>query len=567
MYVELVEKSIKNRGKIVALNEVKKQPFDFERYITMFPFDKDILEYVKVNGTIRGYKGRHYCPMCIIDIDNEDVDMARQDCVKLVSHLVSKYKVNTSGLRIYFSGNKGFHLGIPLNVEPSEDVAERCKLFVKEISNIDCDMSIYEPHRIIRLPNSINNKSGLYKIPLTWDELNKPLKWILDRAKKPKEVKHSKLPNGLSVIFERIELLEKTTKETDFFDTPGDGERNNSLFKSACRLFSKGLGSKEVFKIVTAINNTCKNPLPEYEILTLIGSAEQKTGIKQDAFKPFGDFVQEWYDLTKPESNVIHLGFPKFDREMRGKLRGKLCLIAHYGGTRKSLLAQNISYFNIMHNHQRVAYSSMEMGVKDLFDRFIDMICVETNVNPHYEIEQKELTMPGIALKIVENSVAEQYNNFLFLNFSSSLDAEKYRKMLSEIEVDILVVDGLSMMSGTKTEDIDYHTQGLKEIAKEFNILVLLITHVSRGLKKHTRDVSGFLRGSEKIIDNCDFYICPSLLNDGEDQYKRDKGYLRLVNKRGSGNTVNLIYNLDCIRLLMTESDENPDKIQEEVAF
>ena len=69
MYVELVEKGINNRGNFIKLSEVKRQPYDFERYISLFPFTVDVLDYVKINKTIRGYTGRHYCPVVIIDID------------------------------------------------------------------------------------------------------------------------------------------------------------------------------------------------------------------------------------------------------------------------------------------------------------------------------------------------------------------------------------------------------------------------------------------------------------------------------------------------------------------
>ena len=72
MYVELVEGSITNRGKIVELNQVPSKQRSSESYITLFPFDKSILPYVSRFKTVKGFRGLNYVfPALFIDIDNE----------------------------------------------------------------------------------------------------------------------------------------------------------------------------------------------------------------------------------------------------------------------------------------------------------------------------------------------------------------------------------------------------------------------------------------------------------------------------------------------------------------
>ena len=58
------------------------------------------------------------------------------------------------------------------------------------------------------------------------------------------------------------------------------------------------------------------------------------------------EYADDWYESILPEKNKIHLGYEKFDNEFKGKLRGQLFVICGYGGTKKSLLAQNISVLN-----------------------------------------------------------------------------------------------------------------------------------------------------------------------------------------------------------------------------
>ena len=48
MFVELVERDVKNRGNIVPIGKVGMASRDYEAYISLFPFDKNIIEYAKL---------------------------------------------------------------------------------------------------------------------------------------------------------------------------------------------------------------------------------------------------------------------------------------------------------------------------------------------------------------------------------------------------------------------------------------------------------------------------------------------------------------------------------------
>lgn len=285
--------------------------------------------------------------------------------------------------------------------------------------------------------------------------------------------------------------------------------------------------------------------------------------------RPISGWFDEWVNGISEEQNKITLKFPLFDHEMKGKLRGKLGVVIHYGGTKKSLFAQNIAHENIYREGLRVIYSSMEMGVVELGSRFIDINTdTGTPESASRTLEELQKTEPGTVKEIYFSKIAPAYGDKLQITQNSGLTVDEYKILIDRVGgTDILIVDGLSMMGGKGTElDLaSMHTRTLKELAKDRNIFVLCIVHASRGAEKTTRDVSKYARGSEKIIDNCDFYICPSLISDGNDSYMKDYGYLRLVNKRGSGNTVNLIYHFNPKRLIMKQSVHDPDEFERQM--
>jgi len=113
MYVEEIEYKITNRGKVIEAGAVKPVPRDHEYYISLFPYDQTIIDYVRINNSVTGHTGKHFCKYIIFDIDREnDLEGARKDALSLISHLQSEYGLSPDDLWIWFSGSKGFHVAI-----------------------------------------------------------------------------------------------------------------------------------------------------------------------------------------------------------------------------------------------------------------------------------------------------------------------------------------------------------------------------------------------------------------------------------------------------------------------
>lgn len=120
------------------------------------------------------------------DFDSEKVIDAKRDAISLVYRLKSK-GLDEDDIRICFSGSKGFAVEVVTNQQftPAE-----FKAITKELAhNLSTyDSVVSNPSRIFRLPKTKHHKSGLYKIPLYFDELkDMSVEQIKEAAKtKPK---------------------------------------------------------------------------------------------------------------------------------------------------------------------------------------------------------------------------------------------------------------------------------------------------------------------------------------------------------------------------------------------
>jgi replicative DNA helicase len=287
-------------------------------------------------------------------------------------------------------------------------------------------------------------------------------------------------------------------------------------------------------------------------------------------FEIVDDWVENELDIRK---NPMTTGFEDFDKDLRNNLRGKLGIFAGYGGSKKSLFALNLSCHNAFEQTGKSIYSTMEMSATNLLDRMIDFqygrqtdgIVSKRAVDfwrSKLDEENKDLIKEQL-----QKGLKEYYGDRLLISQQSRMTPDDYRKVIDKAlesghEISTLICDGLSMMGGTGSEVELYsdNTAHLKEIANEYNIFVGLIAHLSKGADIDTRDVRPYIRGSQKILDNCDFAFMFSLIkdviNDGE--IEKDKGYIRLINKRGSGNVINQIYSFDEDRLLLYPSHIDP---------
>jgi hypothetical protein len=620
MNIEIVRGSLTNRGHVVAKSQVKLEPCAEELYFSLFGFDHTIFEHLEINKTVSGFQGAYFADFLFFDIDRDgDLPGSVESARDLVRRLYNRFQLSPKQLVLYFSGNKGFHIGLHQSLfggfAPGPNLPQQiqvlCARLVAEAHGLDLaalqtkeveckktgghfgdiDFGIYNPNRIFRAPNSLNAKSGRYKIPLLSTELlDGTLEQILALAAAPRvdfvpeaRITSQAVNADLAAMWAYARDFDVAAFgaatlggrhkgepiDRDFFAPPAPGNRNNDLFKQACHLFDHStLYESHVLQLIESINQAGADPLPADEVRTIVRSAFKRTGgggkkaqAETEAAPASGelarpelwqDWTEEWLEYYTQEPTPMTCGLPAIDEDQEHNLKGKLAVFIGSGGTRKSYFAQNVIAQNVLGYGCRFIYSSMEMGKPEVVNRLLDMAVdpVDAQAASKHLQAWARADKPG-AREYLRQAAAVMADNLVLCNNSGKTPAD-YEKLIQDTmrlygPVDGLVIDGLSAMGGKgeETERYSRHTLDLKELAKRYNIFIALICHTTKACAAHTRDARPFVRGSEKILDNSDFSVCFANIIDAPRStpdniyYANHLAHIKYYNKRGSGKMLN----------------------------
>jgi hypothetical protein len=206
-YIEIAVGGLNRRNTIVDAETYPAPHGERECYRSVYLFTKEFDDYTAANlvpnrnddgrhPSVSGYAGPVLARCLHYDIDATDPDVALTRARRIVRRLIYDFDVPPEAIRGYFSGSKGFHVEIPAPLfgspDPGEDVPDRMERFAASLIEdleITIDTSVYERLRLWREPNTINAKSGRFKVPLTVEELlTLTIGEITDIACAPREV-------------------------------------------------------------------------------------------------------------------------------------------------------------------------------------------------------------------------------------------------------------------------------------------------------------------------------------------------------------------------------------------
>ncbi len=163
-----------------------------EAYLSAFMFGPDFRQHLEATGSTAGFAGPTWSPWLWLDIDSNNLDEALQDSRALVLLALERYVLRECDLLAFFSGAKGFHLGIPtalFGAAPADDFHLVCRSVAQRLAGlagVEIDTGVYDRVRAFRAPNSRHPRSGLYKRRLSADELlGASLGAVLQMAREP----------------------------------------------------------------------------------------------------------------------------------------------------------------------------------------------------------------------------------------------------------------------------------------------------------------------------------------------------------------------------------------------
>jgi hypothetical protein len=155
-------------------------------YLSAFTYGRDFREQLAATRSTRGFGGPCWAPFVWWDFDAKgDLERARLGAARLTAFLAERYRLDDE-LLAFFSGSKGFHVGLPTGLwrpEPSPLFNLTARAFARRLvgpsrgnsagAGCPIDEGIYDKVRPFRAPNSAHPKTGLYKRRLSLDELQR----------------------------------------------------------------------------------------------------------------------------------------------------------------------------------------------------------------------------------------------------------------------------------------------------------------------------------------------------------------------------------------------------------
>lgn len=291
-------------------------------------------------------------------------------------------------------------------------------------------------------------------------------------------------------------------------------------------------------------------------------STNQSTNSYSMAEDMLNDIVDKFAMLAenKGKATGIPTDFTDFDRITSGLQPSDFIIIAARPSMGKTALALNIVQNVALRGHIKkglqkpfvVAFFSLEMDKAQLMYR---MVCAEANVDSQRirmgEINDYDWGRIWEACdKLTKAKIAiDDTPAITVLEMRS-----KARKIRSDQgRLDLIVVDYLQLMQGSKRssnegrqQEVSEISRSLKALARELNIPIIALSQLSRGVESRQvkRPMLSDLRDSGSIEQDADI-VCLLYREDYYNQETENQNITELIvakNRNGPVDTVNLFF-------------------------
>lgn len=294
-------KDIFRRNIFTTSNKIKDFIKDFNEtdvYATIYKYDSKDQDNANVVAPL-------YIDLDVDDIE-ENFDKLKVDLALVIRQLKQLLKVKDNEIEIYFSGSKGFHILVDhkvFGILPNKILNDLYKLIavkLKAYTILKCvDTRIYDKKRLFRIVNTINSKTGLYKVPVKYEKIkDMSYKDMVEYAGSKKNIVpkiYKKNEDASKAFVELIEKIKEEEKRTINHKVARSimekkdllpcvkyilqngaikGGRNNITMALSSSLFQIGKTHEECLEIITNWNLKKNDPpLSQREINTTVLSA------------------------------------------------------------------------------------------------------------------------------------------------------------------------------------------------------------------------------------------------------------------------------------------------------
>ncbi|MDD2478585.1 MAG: replicative DNA helicase [Victivallaceae bacterium] len=223
----------------------------------------------------------------------------------------------------------------------------------------------------------------------------------------------------------------------------------------------------------------------------------------------------------------IKTGYPDLDRMVFGFKPGEMFVLAARPSIGKTSIALNmLRNIALRTDHPAVAFFSLEMTADQITRR---LICAEADVSESsfYNNKFRSTDLPKLTKAV---KTYEQANIFIDPTSGISISElrAKARRLCAEHDIKLIAIDYLQLMTGddrsrkeSRQQEVASISGGLKSLAKDLNVPVLVLAQLNREIEKSTsgdaRPKLSHLRESGSIEQDADVV---TFLHRSRDQAK-----------------------------------------------
>lgn len=266
------------------------------------------------------------------------------------------------------------------------------------------------------------------------------------------------------------------------------------------------------------IVNVVKEPnLDPFEYITSIETelTEMVQGIVKTDLKAIrelkNDLIEETTKIIKEGLKTgLKCGIEALNRSTNGWQKGNLIILAGRPGMGKSSAALDFCLTPAL-NGTPTAFFSLEMSANEIAARTCSIL---TNINAQ-NIVNKNLSVDELTYIINNTGQLDKAPLFIDTKVPLSLSdlRNKARKIKREKGIELIVVDYLQLMStdnsGSREQDISKLSRGLKLLAKEIDLPIIVLSQLSRKSEERAdkKPILSDLRDSGAIEQDADIVI------------------------------------------------------------
>ena len=521
-----------------------------DTFMSLWDYDAHVVDYVKEKGSLSAYDGMLYMPdEFILDVDGANPKQAKDKTIALTIELDDL----CIPFRIYFSGT-GFHLGIPGDAfrwKPCPDLHLKVKDELKARGIYEyADPSVSDKTRIIRVVNTLNSKSKLWKIPISLDELHKPVEDIQTLAKTKRVVnKHTTLE--CEPVFD---VLERKTKASDKkFESISLGKNPDPVWYPCVQKMMEGSAQGSRHQIALRIGAFLRWRYPEHVVRLVMEDWRQRVDIGTSPFtkSEMDKIVTDCYEGHGGNGYNYGCSDIHMDKHCQSTCRLYKSKVSQNTMDAKTMEKELVDFLSTNHDPidigepwgqsfpvypgevvilQAPPKSMKTMLLQNLVNRFKrNTYFMEMEMSPR----QMWMRFVMIENKWSEEQLKEYYSKYangiskdfewLTVDYSTCYPQELHKRILMlPRKPEIVVVDHMGLFKSQKHDNnmkVEEVSQALMELAVQNNIIVFAVSEITKSAFTEGMNIASS-KGSFRVAYNANKVLSLTPFKDDDNLIK-----------------------------------------------